>query len=233
MRNYRTENGPFPERPHYEPHEIDRICLDALTKTQLLPSIPQSIRIDRFVEKYFGVEVAYECLPDGILGYTEFGSDGVKSITVTSALDDEGGDIAERRIRTTLAHEAGHGLLHIPLFGLNQHQMTMFERDGEPPKVMCRDVQGATRGAAAYDGRWWEWQANQAIGALLLPKPLVRQAIEGYCVMTRGLALPTIPASRRKEAEQVISGSFDVNRAVARFRLNQLFGTFDSPQAMI
>lgn len=233
MRNYRTENGPFPERPHYEPQEIDRICLDALRKTQLLPNAPQPTRIDRFVEKHFGVEVAYERLPDGILGYTEFGSDGVNSIIVTSALDDEGGDVAERRIRTTLAHEAGHGLLHMHLFGLNQHQIAMFDRDDQPPKVMCRDVQGATPGAAAYDGRWWEWQANQAIGALLLPKPLVRQAIEGCCVTTPGLALPTIPEGRRTEAEQAISDTFDVNRVVARLRLNQLFGRSDSPQAII
>src|SRR5260221_6461200 len=112
MMNLRRKSGPFQERPYYEPHEIERICEDALHQVDLFPSSPGPIRIDRFIEKRFDVTPVYEDLDKGILGFTEFGPKGVQLVVVARALDEEGTKAAERRLRTTLAHEARHGLLH-------------------------------------------------------------------------------------------------------------------------
>jgi hypothetical protein len=119
MKTIRSESGPVGERPHFKPSEIDRICSDELRKHGLFPSSPQPVRIDRFVEKRFGVVPRYEDLPDGVLGYTKFSKNGVNGIVISAALDTEGAKVAERRIRTTLAHESGHGLLHAYLFALD------------------------------------------------------------------------------------------------------------------
>src|SRR5215469_3466455 len=118
MKNFRSKSGPFREQPYYALSEIEAICTDELQKLSLLPLEPSPIRIDRFVEKRFQVQPRYENLPRGLLGFTRFGPKGVEEVVVSKALDDEGTQSAERRLRTTLAHESGHGLLHAHLFAL-------------------------------------------------------------------------------------------------------------------
>src|SRR3546814_2572699 len=142
MRTFRTNRGPFAARPFYKPTEIDRICGESLKAAGLMPDAPEAIRIDRFVEKHFKVSPRYEALPDGVLGFTAFGPTGVTAIVITTALDDEGGSVSERRIRTTLAHEAGHGLLHTHLFALGEKPPKLFEDGHDRPEIMCRDVHG-------------------------------------------------------------------------------------------
>ena len=223
MRTVQTRNGPFAERPHYEISEIELICTDALKSTDLLPESPKPVRIDRFVEKYFNVTPSYQSLPEGILGYTEFGSDGVKAIIVTTALDEDGGNVSERRVRTTLAHEAGHGLLHMHLFALGEKPCQLFEDSSNQPKILCRDVQGETLGLSSYDGRWWEYQANRAIGGLLLPRRIFSKAVEPFCEAKGGLGLPRVRESFREFVVKELAETFNVNPVVVRIRLNELF----------
>jgi hypothetical protein len=145
-----------------------------------MPETPEAVRIDRFVEKHFRISPRYEALPDGVLGYTSFGPSGVISIVITTALDEEGGKVSERRIRTTLAHEGGHGLLHTHLFALGEKPPKLFEDGHDRPEILCRDVHGAPHDSR-YDGRWWESQANRAIGGLLMPRALVAKAVMPFC----------------------------------------------------
>ena len=127
---------------------------------------------------------------------------------------------ADRRVRTTLAHEAGHGLLHAHLF-VQSGQCKLFpEGQGNQPRVLCRD--GGSSRASTYGGCWWEYQANRAIGAFLLPRTLVQIALDALMVPTGGLGLPTLPVQHRNAAIQRLSTVFDVNPVVARFRLLEL-----------
>ena len=126
MKHLRSNAGPFAERPYYKDQEIEHICGDALRKVALFPSSPQAIRIDRFIEKYFSVVPAYEDLPEGVLGLTRFGQSGVQEVVVAKSLDEDTGTVAERRVRTTLAHEGGHGLLHTHLFVLATPSRNLF-----------------------------------------------------------------------------------------------------------
>jgi hypothetical protein len=229
MRTYRTNRGPFATRPFFEPVEIDRICGDALKAAELMPNTPEAVRIERFVEKHFKVSPRYEALPDGVLGYTSFGPNGVTGIVITTALDEEGGSVSERRIRTTLAHEAGHGLLHTHLFALGEKPPKLFEDGNDRPEILCRDVHG-TPHESRYDGRWWEFQANRAIGGLLMPRALVIKAAMPFCEESGGLGLPTLIEAEHERAVLELAEIFDVNPVVARIRLDDLFARADSGQ---
>ena len=226
MRTYRATNGPFSERVYYTDDEIERICADELRAANLLPDIPQPIRIDRFIERKFHITPQYEDLPDGMLGCTVFGSKGVQAILVSRALSEEGTTVSERRLTTTLAHEIGHGLLHAHLAGFAQQPQSLFE--SEKPRsdqVLCREdaIFDARRvGPRVYTGDWWEFQANRAIGSLLLPRPLVGHCLEHVLVMRGALGRRVLPQEGREQAVRLLSETFSVNPVVARIRLSTL-----------
>ncbi len=231
MRTFPASERRFTEKPFFTPKDFERICGDALQQQRLYPSEPSPIRIDRFVEKHFKISPRYENLPVGLLGFTHFGPNGVEEIVVSKALDDEGTRVAERRLRTTLAHESGHGLLHAHLFALGSRSRSLFgdRVDDNEQKILCRS--GGITGSDGSDGpridklryRWWEYQANQAIGALLLPNRLVATALVGSLMPHGAFGAPILPANRRKEAIQLLAHTFDVNLVVARLRLDTLF----------
>jgi hypothetical protein len=224
MKPFRSKSGPFSQRPHFEPSEIDRICADELRKQGLYPNSPEAIRIDRFVEKRFGVVPQYEDLPDGVLGFTKFTNTGVEAIVVAAALDAEKGKVAERRVRTTLAHEAGHGLLHAYLFALDDKPLHLFDADSHTDhKILCRDVHAEERKNRAYDGRWWEFQANRAMGGLLCPKALVQEAIKPFLVPSGSLGAVTLDEDRREGAIRTLADIFEVNPIVAKIRINEFY----------
>lgn len=234
MRTPPARRGSFAERPYYKPAELERICGDALQNVNLLPSSPQAVRIDRFVEKRFKLNVGYERLPDGVLGFTQFGRTGVTAIVVTSAFDDMEGSVAERRLRTTLAHEAGHGLLHAHLFAFGERPPSLFKgENGTKPEIMCRDIDGLSAGRPGYDGRWWEYQANRAIGALLMPSRLVRMAAAAFCIEVGRLGTEVLMEDRREAATRELADIFDVNPVVARIRLTEVFPAVASGQLVL
>ena len=212
MRKVRTPSGPFPFQLYFEDlGEIDEICLEALKKQSLLPSNPAPIRIERFVEKEFKTALRYEDLGPDNLGCTIFNSLGaVEAILVSRSLEEQNTTPARRRVRSTVAHEAGHGLLHGSLF-INSPDLGEKQR-----RILCRseDILGET--PRLYRGRWWEFQANQAIGSLLLPRPLVNAFLD-----QSGTPIPT-PAERGSLAKKA-AAIFDVNPIVVRIRLDSLF----------
>lgn len=227
----KTQTGPFAERPFFGDGEIDQICGDELQRVGLLPSSPMPIRIDRFIEKRFGLDPEYEETPDGVLGYSRFGAEGIKTIVVSKALAEEGSTISERRVNTTLAHEAAHGLLHAHLFALEppSHSPRLIEEDVDRgrQRILCRS--GAIQGVQdselrpGYDGRWWEFQANQGIGALLMPRALVNEAVGPFLSASGALQVPILELGRRGEAVARLIDIFDVNPSVARIRLDEVF----------
>jgi hypothetical protein len=224
MKTFRTKSGPFSERPHFEPAEIDRICDDELRKAGLYPASPQAVRIDRFIEKRFGISHDYQDLPDGVLGYTRFTKTGVDAIIISAALEADKGKAAECRIRTTLAHEAGHGLLHAYLFALAEKPAHLFDADSHvDQKILCRDVKEGEGPKRAYDGRWWEYQANRAMGGLLCPKALVHDALKPFMRPIGSMGVLILDESRRADAVRAVADIFDVNPIVARIRINEMF----------
>ena len=223
MRKFHSKGGPTKIQLFYTMDEIEATCMGELKKTGLLPDDPEPIRIDRFIEKRFGIVPKYIDLDAGLLGFTRFGANGVEEICITSAFDEEGTQTAERRLRTTLAHEAGHGLLHAHLFALEKKSKKIFkEGHDDTPRVLCRDVSG-TETQTKYSGQWWEYQANIAMGALLLPKNLVQKAMIPYLKSSGLLSSSVLDVSKKENAILNLSTIFDVNPIVVRIRINKLF----------
>lgn len=221
MRHLKAKSGPFVEQPYFKKGEIESTCEAELVKAGLCPLGPEPIRIDRFIEKRFGVTPTYEDLGESVLGLTRFNSKGVAEIVVAEALDSENSVVAERRIRTTLAHEAGHALLHTHLFVLaSQEPLFGDVTDPGRPKVLCRD-EGVV--GSAYKGQWWEYQANCAIGGLLLPTRLTLQALRPYLTAVGTMGVVDFDRSRLEQAARFLAETFDVNPVVARIRISQLY----------
>jgi hypothetical protein len=221
------------KRPYFTDREFERIAEEALASVELLPSSPGPVRIDRFIEKRFGVTPRFEPLPDGLLGLTRFTGQGeVNAVIVARQLSDAESRVAERRINTTLAHEGGHGLLHASLFAVDRFPRDLFEgsEDVEPNRILCRD-EGVDPGPhQGYRGEWWELQANRMIGALLLPKGLVGSCIEDLIELRGLLERAVLPVAARDSAVARLSEVFDVNAVVARLRIERLFPEEDREQ---
>lgn len=225
----------MPTRPHFEPGEIDRLCTAELQKFALLPTSPQAVRIERFIEKRFGVSPSYEDdLPPGVLGYTAFGKDGVARIAVARSLAEEDAPSAQRRVRATLAHEAGHGLLHAHLFGGEGLSGTLFEADSSSgPKVLCREVPVTGGHVAGPKTSWSEFQANAAIGGFLLPQTLVEAALALFRMPAGVFDGLVIDPVRWEGAVFHIAEVFNVNPIVARIRLDTLYGSQKGGQLLL
>jgi hypothetical protein len=216
--------GSFSKPPYFTPSQIDNMCCDELRNEGLLPNSPQPIRIDRFIEKRFKVSPQYEDLPDGVLGFTRFGKNGVKAVVISAALDAEGGKVAERRVRTTMAHESGHGLLHAHLFALDEIPLHLFDKDSHSgDQILCRDVHGDEKKTHRYDGRWWEVQANRAMSGLLCPRPLLQQAMKPFLAPAGQLGAEILAESSREAAARSLADIFNVNPAVTRIRISEIY----------
>lgn len=219
MKRISTSNGPFPTRLYFTNDEIEQIFSDALAQTGLLPSKPSPIRIDRFIEKKFDVIVIHEPLTKGVLGFTEFGPAGVNAIHVgipTSELHVQ----EDRRINSTLAHEAGHGLMHAQLFIEHFANDTLFQIHPHvtQTKILCRDEQDP-QPQRKYAGHWWEFQANRAIGALLMPRKLLPIFIEPFLRKFNAPTASHLSTRAQREVVEAASHIFDVNQMVARIRI--------------
>lgn len=230
MKVYKTRKGPLKEAIFLSQDEMDALCENALLSTGLLPKNPEPIRIDRFIEKKFKIDVTYLDLPQGVLGYTKFSPNGVEEITIDKSFDNIGTVVAERRMRTTLAHEAGHGLIHASLFAVQNDTKTIFgdKYDGTP-RIMCRDINDSSS-STPKKGEWYEVQANMAIGSLLLPKRLLYMAVRPYLQVTGLLGGTELKEEKREEAIRSIADKFNVNPIVVKIRLERLFPLTNSQQ---
>jgi len=221
MRERHDPVSPFGVTLWFDKGEIDEICLQVLRDQKCLPDEPCPIEIENFIERQWCPVEYLDGLGDAVLGFTQFAQDGkVLRMGASSSLYD-GGKAGGRRARSTLAHEAGHGLLHAQLF-INPPRTDLFPEgmyDSARRQIMCRERDMAT----GYKGKWWEYQANQAIGGLLLPRPLMRKAMAPF-LESQGLLGQSALAERdRENAVLEIARVFDVNPAAARIRVSELY----------
>ena len=230
MKTSRAKNGPFEVRIYYEVDDVESIAIDALLSVDLLPSVPKPIRVERFIEKRFGIYPQYESLPGGVLGFTRFSNSGADEIVISRDLSEEGNRTAARRVNSTLAHEAGHILLHSQLFSSklrkNTHPMFEDRLDLANHEIQCLSrtaMVGTDSTGIPYDGSWWEYQANMMIGALLLPRPLVMPALDHLMTPPSVLGIKTLNSWNREKAARCLADTFDVNPVVARIRIDGLF----------
>jgi hypothetical protein len=226
MRKVPTPSGPYPFQLYFEDlGEIDEICLEALKIQSLLPSRPAPIRIERFVEKQFKTPLIYEDLGPEYLGCTIFNSSGaVEAILISRSLEEQNTMPARRRVRSTVAHEAGHGLLHGSLFMESNSADLLNGTVGKNHRrILCRSEDILVDTQRSYAGRWWEFQANQAIGSLLLPRLLMNAFLDQSGITPASVESRILTSAERDLFVKKAAVIFDVNPVVVRIRLDSLF----------
>jgi hypothetical protein len=65
----------------FRDEEIERMCVEALSKSGFMPSTPQPIDIESFVESHFSCSLDFATeIDNGVLGWTLFGKGAFASI---------------------------------------------------------------------------------------------------------------------------------------------------------
>jgi hypothetical protein len=185
----RTNNGPFARNLYIPPAKFESIARRALEEVGLMPDSPSEVRIERFLEKKWDMTEDYVELPEDVLGQAAFDESGLHHIELNRALAEDESQPAQRRLRSTLAHEIGHGLVHAPLWA----EVFRLRKEGTlipiPENLQqsftefgfsCRSQSIESCATKRGEFEWWEYQANQIMATMLLPWHLVMEVANNY-----------------------------------------------------
>lgn len=224
MRWVPDRSGRFPQRPHYDPDELDSECEHVITGFLVerhgraeFPIATDDLTV--LLERAVADLDLYADLSgeEGeVEGVTEF-RPGQKPRVRVSAILATKSHLANR-LRTTLTHEFGHVHFHGFLFELQPSGQLLFSVSTEPQTNKCK--RETIVGAKRTD--WMEWQAGYACGAFLMPRSALRREAQVFSVEQElppgevGVATPTGIAMIER-----IATVFGVSRDAARVRLLQ------------
>lgn len=211
-------------RVFYEDREFDDIMDELRARAGSSVFAPgDGVDVYAVLEFGFGVAPDFVDLPTGVLGRTRFTLDGRFEVEVSRVLAEEAEHdrVARRRLRSTLAHECGHGALHSHLYVRDDQTLSLFPVDTarSAPPVLCRQGVVGTR----YAGEWWEFQANRGMTSLLLPRRLFAQHVEDICGKRKH---STVEAAVRdgdgEYLHRALADIFDVNGQMILYRFMDL-----------
>ena len=226
MKTRKDLASPWGVRLYFEEPEFEAMMAEILFKAGSEAFREgHGVDVDRVLFKVYGLEADYVDLPDGVLGRTLFRRDGSAQIEISRKLADvaEADQLARRRLRTTLAHEGGHIACHRQLFVCDTDALSLFgdePTEPEKPAILCRE---SSLAAVGYQGEWWEFQANQCMASLLLPKhlliPRTTHLLEVFGVSDFAQAQQK---GMDEEFIRSLSTTFDVSWQAVLFRLQDL-----------
>ncbi|MCB1282337.1 MAG: hypothetical protein KDB18_12525 [Salinibacterium sp.] len=230
MKDYPDRGGRYGRRLYYEDDEFESIMDELRARADLGPLEPgRGVDVERVLKRAFDVEPDFRELPEHMLGRTEFQPDGQVAIEISHVLSElaEGNVVARRRLRSTLGHEGGHVALHRTLFLRDFATPSLFgdEPQREVSACLCRNevIDAPSSRASGYHGEWWEYQANRAMSALLLPRDEVRREVPA--VLARHGHADMDQALMAEDGVRVIrelSNIFDTSISLTLFRLQHL-----------
>lgn len=227
MKTWKDPSSPWGMKSYFADDEFE-VMMDQLREQVGSECFAegQGINVDLVLLRCFDAEADYVNLAPNTLGRTRFAPDGKVQVQVSRDLAElaETNKTARRRLRTTAAHECGHISCHRQFFLRDCETLSLFI-DDEPAKpehaILCRNE---TVGKHAYNGEWWEFQANQCMAALLLPKQLVVPRVEAALARC---GLESFECAIREDRAETIllelSNQFDVSLEATFYRL-QDFG---------
>lgn len=164
-------------------------------------SDPQPINIALLFEielprLFSSLETSLENLPSGIEGYTEVLENGDAQSAVSLSLYEEAQwDLnTRRRLRSTLGHECGHIICHVPQW----RKATLTVRSDQKKGIALVN----RKDILVFQDP--EWQAHALSGALLMPASAVVRALG------------------KRWSQSDLADAFDVHPAFVRARLKAL-----------
>lgn len=217
--------GRFPERPHYEPQELDQECERIITQflrdhygkaefpvtTDDLTKLIERDADD--LDPYADLSV----LGPEVEGVTEFRPGRKPTVRISAELSND--PRRENRLRTTLTHEYGHVHFHAYLWAMQPGGSPdlLNPKASTEPSHCKRDTM-----LNAPQTDWMEWQAGYVCCALLMPLSPLRRIVGAY-QEAHGLFGPASPDSPHAQAliGQLVE-AFQVSEDAARVRLAKL-----------
>lgn len=225
MRWVTDRTGRFPQRPHYEPEELDEEC-EMLIGTFLrakhgvatypVTTNDLTILIEREVESLDPyADLSQE--GDDVEGVTDFTPGRKPRVRIASELSEQAW--RENRLRTTLTHELGHVKFHNFLWSFDQAvRVSLFSEEITTPPPRCK--RETILGASVSD--WMEWQAGYASGALLMPRTPLRQVVRTGVEATGAFGPISLMTPAGQDLIHRVQLAFQVSADAARVRLLQL-----------
>lgn len=227
MRMIPDPTGRFPERPFYDPAELDLDCEKRINA--FLRDVHGKIEfpvvtddLTKLIERHvrdFDQYADLSLYGPGVEGVTEFYPGNKPNVRISDALSNDAH--RENRLRTTLTHELGHVFYHTWLFD-QRVAGQLFPK----PSQKKNDVQVCKRDTIldAPQSDWMEWQAGHACGALLMPVSRIKALAREVVQRTPPPDMTAI-ALDSPFASALIDGvvdRFQVSREAARVRLQRL-----------
>ena len=226
MRRFRDHDG---EQVWFDEGEIETLMEEELYNANMMCSADlPAVELDRFIEGHLKASLdSYAEMDARELGYTEFFEKKPPKIAINkrltgSALDeDETPPGILGRYRATLAHEAAHVLLHRRLFDALAGNLSLFgeedarQRLGRVQKCFKRNVLFGR----VSDRR--EFQANQGMAALLMPRPVFLSVAHREIDRTMP-GRENVPAGQEGQVVEALSRLFQVSKRAAKIRLETL-----------
>lgn len=220
------------QRIWYEAEEIEQIATEQLRRAELMPTLNQPVTdVERLIEVHLRAELdLYADLPDGVLGLTDFPTQGAPKVSIDSALtearDAEGAAAgAVGRWRATLAHEAAHIFLHRYLFDPEMAQLAGHSGIANPSegglmRCLYRDISSTTAEWNSVRRRpdWREVQANRAMAALLMPRRIFKRLALRE-IRELGLDTPPVAARNKERLTATLAELLQVSNQAVGIRL--------------
>lgn len=221
------------QAPFIHADEIEKLVELELTASGLFPTIENPIvEIETFIERHLGAQLEqYVDLDDDVLGVTYFFPDRPPHVQINRNLAEAADDVHaptwyHGRLRSTMAHEAGHILLHRNLFDFETQQGSLWDGyDSRETNARCqrclkRDATQATAGRV--DRR--EYQANIAMAALLMPRRVFEatafSVLEGWGITDA--VRESEQVSLRLKLTSELGERFKVSRQACEIRMKTL-----------
>jgi len=220
VRWVRDRTGRFPQRPHYNPEEIDSECgqlicaflqkkygkIEFPIRTEdLTILIEEKADLDSFAD-LSGEEGEVE-------GVTEFVRGKRPLVRIANRLSERN---MENRLRTTLTHEFGHVHFHRFMFDVETRSGSLF------PTELMGHTNKCNRGTIvdAPETDWMEWQAGYVCGAILMPSDALIATVQAFR-KDNALALKNLGADSGPGQELIglVAAAFQTSIDAARVRL--------------
>ena len=218
------KTGRFPQRPHYDPAELDYEC----------EQIVSAFLRERYGTAQYPIAtndltILIECSVSDLDMYADLTAEGadVQGVTdffprkkpeVRIARDLSEQDRRENRLRTTLTHELGHVKFHNFLWDGAIRQLSLSPQSGSgySPKCKRADIIGA----GPTD--WMEWQAGYCCGAFLMPISRMKKITGEFARVAN--CYPPLDSSSVDATHLIgrIADAFQVSTEAAAVRLTKL-----------
>lgn len=214
-------SGLFTNRPEYTQAEIDELAeihirgfMQSVEKPYSIPITNDDLTV--FIEQYADYLNLYadlSCYGTGVEGVTEFYTDRRPIVLITSELSNR--SYSHHRLRTTLAHELGHVLIHGPLFTV---ALTMIVQ----PRCQTHRSTTFSSTENTIKNKWMEWQAWQFARSLLMPQTNIYQHTSTFMERTGRTHYNQLIHGHKSDLIKSTAKWFDVSEQIALIRLQEL-----------